>query len=130
MAKELNPVDEVSRQIARHDRDIAGIKTDLAALTQDVKHLDVSLKEAFSEIKQFMTAHPARSGVSLNTIAKVLQIAAYGAALVGATVTTIVYVASNSNAVEIALMRERLSHYTNGPAAPEPHAVRVLPAKR
>lgn len=92
---------ELRAIVHQHEADIQVIKSDLGTLRASTISNGQKLDKLFDAIQR-------RAGTTLDDLAKWLQIMVLGSALIGGVVTSIVYVAGNSNAAELALLRDRV----------------------
>lgn len=92
-------------RVDKHDDEIAGIRRDIHAMRGGLEQLSASM----SDIKAFMlSAQSNRPLPTLEAAARYLGIAQNIGVLMAMVVAGIVYVSSNSNAGEMALLRYKV----------------------
>lgn len=100
---------DLRHKVAEHDREIGALRTDIATMTSTVSHLDRTVQTGFSKLDIFMSKQNEAKTHTLDDLVKWLQVAALSAALIGGIVSGIVYIASNSNAVDVALIKYKMA---------------------
>ena len=99
----MRPTDaNLISSIERHDAEIAGLRSDIHGIRNGLD----SLSNTMGDIKAFMmTAQANKPLPTLEAASRYLAIAQNIGVLVAMIVTGIVYVSSNSNSGEMALLR-------------------------
>lgn len=105
-------VSHIDATLKRHDAEIAGIHTDMAAIRAgqgDLQTSVASLAGGMADIKSFISTTQANKPMApLDSLVRYLQIAAYLGALLGMMTTGIVYVSSSANSGEYWRLKDRL----------------------
>lgn len=100
--------DDLRQRVTRLDSEVAAIRTDVAGVMTSVAHLDRSVSAGFEKLDRFISKSNDTKGNTVANVKAVLEILLISSLLVGGAVGGIVYIASNLNAVDVALLRYRV----------------------
>lgn len=101
-------VERLAAQILAHDREISEMRADISALGTNTKHIADGQKLLAQKFDDIAHAISSRGRASVSEVASYLQVIALLFAIVGATVSGIVYVAGNANSSRLDLLHYKV----------------------
>lgn len=120
--------EELNKTVTRHDRELIEIRSELGVLTTGMAGLTKSVDAIASKLSGIADDVRHRDHTSVKDINGYLQIATYATVLIAAIVSGIVYIAGNSNQVDLALIKYRVDRL-HGSFGWEPSIKRSEPQK-
>lgn len=101
--------EDVRVRLDRHDREIVSIRSDLTHLQSSVDDVKSGLLQQDHKIDSVLSAiNETRRGVGTRDVAAMMQILVMCGALCAGVVSGIVYISSNANSADMALLKYRV----------------------
>jgi hypothetical protein len=100
--------DPIRQQVAEHAQDLAELRAGMAGLRANVDTMAETTRTILKKMDGLAESVGQRGRASVSDIASWLQVVVLLGAIIGSTVTGIVYISGNANASKLGLLEYRM----------------------